>query len=93
MLSIYLQTLFIYSRAYSADIQTEPVKLFYDYDQEELPHAFSTPFNPYRQSKYHTNNVAAQSKSEHGHKKSIVYNVWIALYFTACISNSRVIVV
>ncbi|XP_068196320.1 tissue factor-like isoform X2 [Antennarius striatus] len=35
---------------YSADIRTEPVTMDYDDILEELPHTYSPPFNPYRES-------------------------------------------
>ncbi|KAM9349406.1 tissue factor-like [Symphorus nematophorus] len=38
------------NRDYYADIKTEPSSPDYDYDLEELPHTFSPPFNPYKQS-------------------------------------------
>ncbi|XP_068196319.1 tissue factor-like isoform X1 [Antennarius striatus] len=39
-----------FDRVYSADIRTEPVTMDYDDILEELPHTYSPPFNPYRES-------------------------------------------
>lgn len=41
-------------RDYTADVKTEPVSDDYDYTLEELPHTYSNPFNPYKQSRYYT---------------------------------------
>lgn len=39
-----------FNRSFSADIQTEHPDVL-DYDVENLPHTYSPPFNPYRDSK------------------------------------------
>lgn len=51
--------IFLLHRSYLADIKTEPEEPDHGYNQEELPHTYSMPFNPYRQSRYNTRNVAA----------------------------------
>lgn len=42
---------FLLNRMYSADIKTEPPSTV-NIDQDELPHTYSTVFNPYRESMY-----------------------------------------
>uniref|UniRef100_A0A3Q4C070 Tissue factor n=1 Tax=Mola mola TaxID=94237 RepID=A0A3Q4C070_MOLML len=39
-----------YDRTYTADVKTEPVSDDFDYILEEMPHTYSPPFNPYRDS-------------------------------------------
>ncbi|XP_068605302.1 tissue factor-like [Brachionichthys hirsutus] len=46
-LTNYLEPL---DRTYAADVRTEPATVDYDDILEELPHTYSPPFNPYRES-------------------------------------------
>ncbi|XP_039999453.1 tissue factor-like isoform X2 [Xiphias gladius] len=39
-----------FNRSYNADVQTEPATMNYNHDTEELPHTYSSKFNPYRES-------------------------------------------
>lgn len=50
-----------FDRTYTADVQTEPAEADYDPDPEELPHTYSPPFNPYRQSEISAVNFTVES--------------------------------
>lgn len=52
-----------FDRTYTADIKTEPAGMS-NYDPDDLPHTYSLPFNPYRQSEISAVNFTVESVEE-----------------------------
>ncbi|XP_070701711.1 tissue factor-like [Pempheris klunzingeri] len=52
-------------RSYSADIQTKPPTLDFDYDFDEFPHTYSTHFNPYKESNISAVTFSVKAVDEH----------------------------